>query len=285
MSTPVGAGDSYLVENVFFEDDTVSTFEKVKGEVNWCEMMHKGGPVPRLMSLQADVQPDGTIPLYRHPADEQPDVVAWTPTILRIKEQLEVKVGQTFNHVLIQQYRSGLDYISPHADKTLDILKGSAIVNVSLGATRKLFLKPKKSTKLDGDSNESTTAPNDKIRLSHNTAFVLGWESNLKYLHGINRDKRAEREKSEDELLNNGERISLTFRTVATFLHAGGELTGQGARRTGLPDVDPVTETENMCMGFSEENHSAVFEWDKWYGDGFNVVDLSHIVGIAPDRA
>ena len=40
-----------------------------------------------------------------------------------------------FNHALIQWYRSGLDHISEHSDKTLDIEHGTPVVSVSLGAT------------------------------------------------------------------------------------------------------------------------------------------------------
>lgn len=32
------------------------------------------------------------------------------------------------NHVLIQKYRNGEDYISEHSDKTVDIVRGTSIV-------------------------------------------------------------------------------------------------------------------------------------------------------------
>jgi hypothetical protein len=101
-------------------------------------------------------------------------------------------------------YRSGLDYISPHADKTLDIEKGTPIVNVSLGATRVMQLKPKKNNYQNAPSDNDAAAtdavpcapgaglPSEKsdsksqrVRLAHNTAFILGWETNRKYTHGI----------------------------------------------------------------------------------------------------
>jgi alkylated DNA repair dioxygenase AlkB len=42
--------------------------------------------------------------------------------------------------VLIQLYRTGADYISEHSDKTIDVVRGSRIVNVSLGARRTMTL-------------------------------------------------------------------------------------------------------------------------------------------------
>lgn len=90
-------------------------------------MNHKGSQVPRLISIQGDLGPDGEQPLYRHPADEQPELVSWTPMALASRDIVAERVGQPFNHALIQKYRSGRDNIGEHADKTLDILLGLTI--------------------------------------------------------------------------------------------------------------------------------------------------------------
>lgn len=89
-------------------------------------MSHQGGEVPRLVCVQGAVSPsDASVPLYRHPADEAPPLVPFSPTVLKIKEHVERHVGHELNHVLVQLYRSGQDYISEHSDKTLDVVKGS----------------------------------------------------------------------------------------------------------------------------------------------------------------
>lgn len=49
---------------------------------------------------------------------------------------MEDALQHPVNHVLIQYYRSGNDYISEHSDKTIDVVRDSKIVNVSLGAER-----------------------------------------------------------------------------------------------------------------------------------------------------
>ena len=53
-----------------------------------------------------------------------------------IRQRVEEILKHPVNHVLIQYYRSGNDYISEHSDKTIDVVRGSNIVNVSLGAER-----------------------------------------------------------------------------------------------------------------------------------------------------
>ena len=53
-----------------------------------------------------------------------------------IRERVEKILQHPVNHVLIQYYRTGNDYISEHSDKTIDVIRGSKIVNVSLGAER-----------------------------------------------------------------------------------------------------------------------------------------------------
>jgi alkylated DNA repair dioxygenase AlkB len=98
--------------------------------------------------------------------------------------------GQRLNHALIQWYRSGHDHIGEHADKTLDVRAGSVIVNVSFGATRCMVLRTK-------DRDEATRRI-ERVELPHNSLFVLGLETNRKWKHEINPDKRLLTEKASD---------------------------------------------------------------------------------------
>ncbi len=100
------------------------------------------------MSLRDDALAEIVIsvPLYRHPADESPPLHPFTPTVSLIAQAVSKVVNHPVNHVLIQHYRSGNDYISEHSDKTIDIVRGSNIVNVSVGAQRVMFLRRKKAS-------------------------------------------------------------------------------------------------------------------------------------------
>ena len=142
----LGSNDSYLLLDIFPSDIADNLFSQLRDEITWNEMRQKGGRVPRDISIQGTLinqNGDEYEPLYRHPADEQPELVSWTPTALKIKERIEEVIQQKLNHALIQYYRNGKDFIGEHSDKTLDVLIGSNIVNYSLGAARTMILKHK----------------------------------------------------------------------------------------------------------------------------------------------
>jgi len=194
-----------------------------------------------------------------------------------------------------------------------------------------MALRPKKETKAlsagvvsDTSGNSGTQTPAEssgdaddeigegiqKYPLPHNSMFILDWSANTRYLHGIKHDNRPASVKSPAELAFSGNRISLTFRYIATFLipepTAGLALPedasdiskmkfkiyGQGAvakRREDAQDVPPppsVLEGEikeqvqkevgDVIRAFGEENFRGdSFDWDTWYGRGFNVIHFS----------
>jgi nicotinamidase-related amidase/alkylated DNA repair dioxygenase AlkB len=254
-------------------------FTQLYNEVRWQKMMHQQGEVPRLVCCQGEFGADGSMPVYRHPADQTLPLLHYSPKVQVIRKQAEKLVGHALNHVLIQMYRSGNDYISDHSDKTLDIVKGSSIVNVSFGAQRTMRLRTKKSAKA-GESEEGAQRETQRVAMPHNSMFVLGLESNEKWLHGIMADKRLPSERSEEETAFSGIRISLTFRHIGTFLDARNNVIwGQGATSKDQRDAcdvinDDEEETERIVRAFSRENHSADLDWDDCYGDGFDVLHL-----------
>lgn len=132
----LGSNDSFLLLDIFPKEEADDLFYSLQQEVKWNTMRQRGKRVPRDISIQGTitVENDEEIePLYRHPADEQPELVSWTPTALKIKQRIEEVIQQKINHALIQYYKNGKDNIGEHSDKTLDILLGSYIVNYSLG--------------------------------------------------------------------------------------------------------------------------------------------------------
>ncbi|SPQ26414.1 9db93328-245a-48bb-987a-703e27a3fd45 [Thermothielavioides terrestris] len=153
VSEPLCEGDTTIITNVLPPDLAADAFERLLEEVSWAGMSHMGGEVPRRIAVQGAVAEDGSMPVYRHPADESPPLLPFSPTVLRIKEEVEKHLGHPVNHVLIQHYRTGNDYISEHSDKTLDIVPGSFIANVSLGAERTMVFRTKRPPKEDDDNN------------------------------------------------------------------------------------------------------------------------------------
>jgi nicotinamidase-related amidase/alkylated DNA repair dioxygenase AlkB len=297
----IGEGDSRIVYNVLSPDLEESIFKKLREEVQWKSMYHRGGEVPRLVAVEGDIEADGSFPIYRHPADESPALSSFTPTVALIRDEIQKSLRQPLNHVLIQLYRSGQDYISEHSDKTLDIVRGSNIVNISIGAQRTMTLRTKKSAEESNEAHKETDQPKDKpapskvtvetssepvernvqkIPMPHNSMFVLGQRTNMRWLHGIRQEKRPDNEKTEEELSYDGERISLTFRHIGTFLSSDQtHIWGQGAvskMKQFAGDVvhGETPETEQMIRGFGKENHETAFDWDAEYGNGFDIVNF-----------
>lgn len=258
--------------------DTI--FQQLYDEVRWQKMLHQQGEVPRLVCCQGEFGDDGSKPVYRHPADKTLPLLHFSPKVQWIKRAAEKLVGHPLNHVLIQLYRGGNDYISEHSDKTLDIAKGSSIVNVSFGAQRTMRLRTKKDSKSKTGDEEDMQRETQRVAMPHNSMFVLGLKSNEKWVHGIMADKRLVAERSEAETAYSGARISLTFRHIATFLDAKETaIWGQGATskdQRGAADVvnNDEAEAERMIRAFSQENRSNEFDWDEWYGDGFDVLHM-----------
>ncbi|KAM0343088.1 hypothetical protein ACHAPU_008836 [Fusarium lateritium] len=280
-------GDTDIIEGVLPGSLLDGVFDKLRQEVQWQRMSHQGGQVPRLVAVQGEVGSDGSIPVYRHPSDESPPLLPFSPTIVAIKKETEKHLGHSLNHVLIQYYRDGNDYISEHSDKTLDIVKGSYIANVSLGAERIMTFRTKRRDKDPSQdvgpdpSPKSSRRTIQRAKLPHNSLCRLGLRSNMHWLHAIRQDKRSKKEKSSAELAYEGGRISLTFRQIGTFLNREETLIwGQGAKAKTLESAHPVIngqtpEATAMLRAFGTENHSTEFNWEANYGKGFDVLHMS----------
>ena len=249
--------DSKLIEGLFSDQECIELFNTLKSQTHWTTMKHRGGDVPRLLSIQHTYYPDKR-PIYRHPADIQPKSEIWSSVSDKIRQRISDYLKMDLNHALIQYYRSGLDYISEHADKTLDILKNTPIINASFGAVRTMKLRSKYV-------NSHGTRDIHNIKLTNGSIFVLGWETNKTFTHSIKQDKRIDSIKSTDELAFDGQRISLTLRNIATFMDNDGKLFGQGA-----PDGEYVNDADKMLTAFGIENKSYCYDWDEVYGDGFH---------------
>ncbi|KAF5875087.1 putative isochorismatase family protein family protein [Botrytis fragariae] len=276
-------GDTTVIQNLLPDTLASGIFEKIRDEVLWQKMGHQGGEVPRLVAVQGQIEEDGSTPIYRHPADESPALLSFSPTVETIKKIVEKRLGHSLNHVLIQFYRDGSDNISEHSDKTLDIIPNTFIANVSLGAQRTMVFRTKKPLK-NGSCAESQSLPRESCRASlpHNSLCKMGLETNKKWLHGIRPDKRMASEKSKAELAYDCGRISLTFRHIGTYLNKSRQkIWGQGATAKRKEDAVQVIngdtpQTQEMLQAFGKENHDSNFDWQAIYGKGFDVLHMSN---------
>jgi alkylated DNA repair dioxygenase AlkB len=255
-----GSGDTYIIKNLFTNPDEI--FYRLKNEVPFGHMYNQGSLVPRLICVERDTLDSGYKPLYRHPYDGAPPETNWTPTVKLVKERLASDINQKNNHCLIQMYQGGKSFIGKHTDKTLDIIPNTAIINVSFGAVRIMVLQNKRTKK------------KQKIMMEHNSALIFGLDTNREWTHSIKQDNRQNNLKTEGELAFNSERISMTFRSVGTFVNSSGHIIGQGAR-TDKEIRDEIVEKKLMLDSFGRENWDPDFDRKEYYDKGFNVIDFN----------
>ncbi|WP_438025599.1 isochorismatase family protein [Sorangium sp. So ce233] len=285
----IGAGGTSLWCGALDESlaEGAGAFESVEREVAWTTMLHRGGEVPRLVAVQGERAPDGAVPLYRHPADEQPELRDFTPAVDRIRREVERRIGHPLNHCLLQLYRTGRDWISEHSDKTLDLVRPSFIVNVSLGRQRAMVLRPKRPA--DGDAVQ-------KVPLPHGSLLVMDLETNRRLYHAIRQEGGADGGTD-----GRPSRISLTFRHIGTFHDpATGAVWGAGAPAAGRAEAEARArarsalpgpsreeaeraEAERMLQLFRAENIDPTFDAAA-YRPGFEVLNFRTLQGPGGDR-
>ena len=164
-------------------------FEQLLAEVAWQQdVVHMYGKkiaVPRLQALYGDPGTD-----YQYTGISlTPN--AWTPLLLSLKEQIELKTKQKFNSVLINLYRDQNDTVGWHSDDEKELGNNPTIASLTLGYKRNFSLKHKQRS-------EKLTLP-----LASGSLFIMAGESQHYWLHAVPRSKKEM-----------GPRINLTFRKI-----------------------------------------------------------------------
>jgi alkylated DNA repair dioxygenase AlkB len=118
---------------------------------------------------------------------------AFTPTMRRVLDAVSARTATPFNHVLANRYRSGDDSMGLHADDEPELGPDPVVAIASLGASRRLVLRPRR--RQDGGRRD--------LELAHGALLVMGGTCQRHYVHGVPRQAGRE-----------GERISLTFRRL-----------------------------------------------------------------------
>ncbi len=117
----------------------------------------------------------------------------YPPVIEKIANQVTKFSDLQFNSVLLNRFRNGSDKIGWHSDNEKCLGEIINIATISLGAERHLL------TKRPGDKKSV------ELELEHGSLLLMKHPFQHKWLHCIPPRKHQ-----------NGERISLTFRTIVT---------------------------------------------------------------------
>ena len=71
-----------------------------------------------------------------------PRARSFTPAVERLLWRVRERTGVRFNHVLVNRYRDGSDSMGFHADDEPELGEDPVVATLSLGAPRRLVLKP-----------------------------------------------------------------------------------------------------------------------------------------------
>ena len=186
-------GDAALVDfpTAFDHEKSQLLFDRLYQDIPWRqESLWIGGKrreVPRLQCWMGD-----KASLYGYSGMRlQP--VAWHSTVLEIRRRAEELSQCTFNSVLLNLYRDGLDSVAWHADDEAELGDDPVIASVSLGADRPFQLK----------SRQSQPPEKHQIWLKNGSILVMGKGIQSRWLHQLPKVKSLKKT-----------RINLTFRQV-----------------------------------------------------------------------
>mgnify|MGYP001811830296 CR=1 FL=1 len=115
----------------------------------------------------------------------------WHPLLDDMRSRLRAETGMRFNSVLANAYRDGNDAMGWHADDEPELGDAPVIASLSLGAARRMLVRPK------------TGGPSVAIELEHGSLLLMRGNSQADWLHCVPRTRRPL-----------GLRINLTYRLV-----------------------------------------------------------------------
>lgn len=127
-------------------------------------------------------------------------------------QQVEQACGTDFNHVLLNYYRDGKDYMGMHADDETELGLNPVIAAISLGVTRRFVVAPKQRKNDRRKRRKRSLLGQKTILLHHGSLMVMGGDMQHYWRHGVPKMNQKEQQ---------GPRINITFRKL---LGAPGEI-------------------------------------------------------------
>lgn len=188
ISTDLPAGFVYFPD---FLDQKVAddTYDYLISNLTWeqptIEVYGKKHLVPRLQSWMGEVGRH-----YQY-SGKTFKTTGWDPTVLKVKNLVQVKCNKRFNSALVNLYRNGEDKMGWHADDEKELGHAPAVVTVSLGVQRTFQFK----------HNQNGETVN--IELAHGSLLLMKPGVQASYKHAVPARKKIQQG-----------RISLTFRNI-----------------------------------------------------------------------
>ncbi len=187
---PIGGGCLQYAQYFLPENQADSLLLELTTDVPWQQaeirLYGKNVLTPRLTCWMGDASA-----VYRYSNTTfLPE--PWLGSILALKNQLEITVGNTFNSVLLNYYRNGQDAMGWHSDDEPELGPQPVIASVSLGAERRFLLREK-----------TKGARSIALPLAHGSLLLMQGNSQKVFQHSLPRTSKPI-----------DARINLTFRKI-----------------------------------------------------------------------
>jgi alkylated DNA repair dioxygenase AlkB len=181
-------GSLVLHEGWLAGDEAAQTFTRLLAEVDWKQrairLLGRQVLQPRLTAWYGDAS-------YTYSGVTLAPL-PWTPLLAGLRDRVVAQVGEPFNAVLCNLYRSGADSMGFHADHEKELGPRPVIASLSLGAARRFVLRHKKKS----------VAP-VSFELPDGSLLVMGGTTQSFWRHALPKDPGVA-----------GPRVNLTFRNV-----------------------------------------------------------------------
>jgi alkylated DNA repair dioxygenase AlkB len=208
-------------------------------------------PLPRLVIAQTEKNHQ-RVPIYRMPGCNQKNipVTSWTNTVNDICKKASDEIHQNLNHCVITLFRDENDSLAFHQDKLLDLDENSVIISISFGSPRPFIFQS-----LYGKQKQ-------QIILQPGSILAIGPNTNKTFSHAIPKLQ-----------MKSGPRISISARTVKTFLVNDDTIVGKGDE---FQDKNyPMIENHSDETKYTPEmNEKIKFYNNKCDGDLLNLRNI-----------
>lgn len=190
---PLPDADVHYAPAWLAPDEADALLQRLLDEIPWerhrLRMFGREVDAPRLSCWIGD---PGTTYVYSRSRFEPGP---WTPSLLSLRERLELACEARFNSVLANLYRHGEDSMGWHSDDEPELGSQPVIASLSLGTERRFRFRRKVP--------RGTSAPPVGLTLSHGSLLCMAGDTQRCYQHDL--------PKSTGII---GPRINLTFRLI-----------------------------------------------------------------------
>lgn len=172
-------------------DQSARLMQALTSELGWQQPELRMGarriPIPRLQCWMGDPEARyGYSGLQLEPQ-------AWHPLVLEIRGLIQMVTAETFNSVLINQYRDGRDSVSWHRDNEPELGPNPIIASLSLGAERLFELRHRTRKDL----------PMQRLLLADGSLLLMDHRTQNHWVHQLPKTRS-----------DTGPRLNLTFRRI-----------------------------------------------------------------------